>query len=395
MILNYRKLENKAAINLFPVNDSNIFMQRMNWKKRKAYFFTGLDYPMLLCPFPFTYDEILIERPGVHFKTSLPLGGVLYFQDLPKYYNRNDFLEDTAWTVDSYLFKLNSFYTPLPLISSSRFYVDYANNSPDHGPNIFDNARIFATDSIRNKIDLLHKQYSEQLVEILSSTPNEINVRNYKETSLLDEICTQKELIIESNNYLQSIITNKPVLLEKSHFTSGFKHITTSKKYNKTILSFYFAFIKESFPNSPGSYIGMFKNLYNILEYLMKGEGQSHLHDVLDIYIGSERLRNIILKIKESNSPESAVFKTITNGERFSSNCTLPSLSETDDNIIEKIADRLYKKRNAALHSKKTYRAVPVDYNIRPGIKESFQLETDITLIKPIAEIIIEETLNE
>lgn len=109
MILNYRKLEDGAAINLFPVNNSNIFTQSMNWKKRKAYFFTGLDYPMLLCPFPFTYDEILIERPGVHFKTNLPLGGVLYFQNLPEYYNRNDFLEDTAWTVDSYLFKLNIF----------------------------------------------------------------------------------------------------------------------------------------------------------------------------------------------------------------------------------------------------------------------------------------------
>lgn len=290
-------------------------------------------------------------------------------------------------------FQIKHFYTPSPLISSSRFYVDYTNGRPDHGPNIFDNARIFATDNIKNKIDLLHKQYSEQLLEILGSAPNEINVCNYKETSLLDEICTQKELISESNNYLQSIITNNPDLLESSRFTNGFKHITTSKKYNKTILSFYFAFIKESFPNSPGSYIGMFKNLYNILEYLMEGEGQSHLQDVLDRYIGSERLKNIILKIKESNSPQSAVFKNITKGERFSSNRTLPPLSETDDNIVEKISDRLHKKRNAALHSKKTHRAVPVDYNIRPGIKESFQLETDITVIKPIAEIIIEETL--
>lgn len=391
MILNYRNLQNGAAINLFPIIDSNMFMQWSDWKKRKAYFFTGLDYPMLVCPFPLTYDEELIERPGIYLKTNLSLGGVLYFPHFPEHYNRNDFLEDSAWIVDSYLFKLNSDYSPCPQISSSRLYVDYANNRPDHGPNIFDNARIFATDEIKREIDLLHRRYSDQLLEIIGSNPNKINVCNYKETSLMDELCTQSELIIESKNYLQALINNDPALLDNSQFTNGFKHITVSEKCNKMVLSFYFAFIKEAFPNSPGSYIGMFKNLYNILEYLMEGEGQAHLQDVLDRHISAERLKNIVKEIKESNSPQSAVYKIITKGERLSDKRSLPPLSETDDDIVKKIADRLYMKRNAALHSKKTHKASPVEHNIRPGNKEPFQLETDIVLIKAIAEIIIEE----
>lgn len=391
MILNYRNLPNGASINLFPICDSNIFQQWSNWKKRQAYFFTGLDYPMLVCPFPFTYDEELIERPGLYLKTNVPLGGILYFSHLPEHYNRNDFLEDTAWIVDSYLFKLNSDFDPISQISSSRFYVDYANNRPNHGPEIFDNARIFASNGIKSKIDLLHKQYSKQLLEILASNPNEINVCNYKETSLVDELCTQNELINESKNYLQALIYNNPDILENSRFTNSFKHIKTSKKYNRIILSFYFTYVKEAFPNSPGSYIGMFKNLYNILEYLMEGEGKNNLKLVLERYIGAERLKQIVKKIKESAPSQSVVFNHVTQGERLSANVSLPPLSETDDDLAEKISDRLYTKRNAALHSKKTFRNDPVEYSISPGNKESFKLETDIAIIKSIAEIIVEE----
>lgn len=391
MILNYRRLSNGSSINLFPISDSNRFQEWSNWKKRRAYFFTGLEYPMLVCPFPFTYDEELIERPGVYYKTKLPLGGILYFRNFPEHYNRNDFLEDTAWIVDSYLFKLNSSFEPSSQISSSRFYVDYANNRPNHGVDIFDNARIFATEDVKNEIDLLHEQYSKQLLEIIVSNPKKINVCNYKETTLKDELCTKNVLINESKNYLQSLIENKPDLLENSRFTYGFKHIKTSKKYNRIVLSFYFASIKEAFPNSPGSYIGMFKNLYNILEYLMEGEGKSHLKDVLERYIGAERLKQIVKKIKESYRPQSVVKSHITQGERLSENVLLPPLNETDDDLADKIANRLYTKRNAALHSKKTFRNDPVDYSISPGNKESFQLEADIALIKPIAEIIVEE----
>src|SRR5207249_673637 len=101
--------------------------------------------------------------------------------------------------------------------------------------------------------------------------------------------------------YLKALAENDPSALAASGLTSGFEHITCSKRYNRAVLSFYMAAIKEPFPNSPGSYIGMFKNLYNVLEYLMEGEGQAHLEAVLHDWLGVVRLKGILSEIKASS----------------------------------------------------------------------------------------------
>lgn len=124
MILNYKLLPNGAAINIFPISDSDVFNQHADWKDLKAYYFTGLDFRMLICPFRFATDEPLLQRPGLYLKSTLPIGGIVYFPQLPKNYNENNFLDDLAWMVDSYLFRFNASRIPLHNKPLPRLYVD-------------------------------------------------------------------------------------------------------------------------------------------------------------------------------------------------------------------------------------------------------------------------------
>jgi hypothetical protein len=148
------------------------------------------------------------------------------------------------------------------------------------------------------------------------------------------------------------------------------------------------AAMKES-PGSPGAYIGIYKNFYTILEYLMTGERLPCLTKVLQNEVGVTILQQIVADLKKTAPRQSLLLKNLTTGEQLSATKRLDPISETDPDIAERIAERLYTKRNDALHSKKTYKSVPLDHNIRPGMHEAASLDTDIALIQPIAEAII------
>ncbi len=66
MSRNYPFMPADAAIHVFSVRDSDTFGGPTTWKKRQAYYFTGLEYRMLICPVVFTEDEWLIQRPGLY-----------------------------------------------------------------------------------------------------------------------------------------------------------------------------------------------------------------------------------------------------------------------------------------------------------------------------------------
>ena len=391
MILNYWELPNGAGINVFPIRDSHTFGPPSTWRRWRAYYFTGLEYRMLICPFLSAADERLLQRPGVYLKTNLPLGGVVYFPNLPAEHNEHNFLDDLDWMVDSYLFKFHATSSASHNEAAPRYYVDYANGLPSHGPNIFDDARVIATREARNALDLLSHRYTAELINFIESNPNAIGVANYAETSLLEEVCTHKDLLMETFKYLDVVAKDNPRLLAESRLTCGWEHVQCSKKYNRVVLSFYLAAIKEPFPNSPGSCIGMFKNLYNVLEFLMEGEGEARLCTVLHDRVGTDRLKAILNNIKASAHPQSSLLQDLNYGQCLSPNRVLSPLSENDPDLANKIAKRLYDTRNAVLHSKKTFRGSPVENNVRPGQQESFRLETDLAIIRPIAEFIVED----
>lgn len=388
---NYSFMSADAAIHVFSIRDSDTFGGSATWRKRQAYYFTGLEYRMLICPAVFAEDESLIQRPGLYLKTNTPIAGLVYFPRLPDNANHKDFLDNLAWMADSYLFKYNASRPTSHSESAPRYYVDYANSLPIHGPHIFDDARVFATQEGKQAIDLLNLRYCTELTEFIASHPDQIGVPNYAETSLLEEVCSHSDFLAQSLIYAEALATDNPQLLSASKLTHGREQITCDKMYNRVVMSFYLAAIKEQFPNSPGSYIGMYKNLYNVLEYLMQGEGSEPLCEVLRERVGTERLRAVILEIKDTAHEQSCILSDLNHGERLSSNKFLPPISENDPCIAYRIAERLYTKRNAVIHSKKTFRGQPVDYNIAPGPDEGFQLNTDLAIIRPIAEIIVEE----
>ena len=392
MISNYSLLPEGSTIQVFPIRDSNTFGPPSSWKKQSAYYFTGLAYRMLICPTVFASDELLLTRPPLYLKANLPICALIHFPELPVNHNHNDFLDDLDWMVNSYLFKFNSTRPPFFVGHSPRCYVDYANNPPYHGPFVFDSSRVIASPEARDELDLINRKYSNELINVISSQTDKIQIANYAETTLHDEICSHENLLKESLLYCEAISQVNPTLLERSVLTKGWEHISCSKKYNRVVLSFYMAAIKEPFPNVPGSYIGMYKNFYNVLEYLMEAEGEAKLTDVLmnNRVVGIEKLKQIVLKLKSCLSPQSHLLDVLKNGERLSTSCTLPPVSENDQNLAATIAHRLYEKRNAVIHSKKTHRGA-VKINVKPGPDESFLLEADLAIIRPIAEMIVEE----
>ena len=390
MIINYRALPDGSAVNVLPVSDSNLFRFHSDWKERQSYYCSGLEYNMLISPCLLSADELLLQRPGLYLKTHLPLGGIFYFPSLPIGYNESRFADETSWLAESYLFKYNSTRAPSKA-PTPRLYLDYANNYPSHGPNVFDNARVYANQSARSLITLLNNKYSDDLWSFIESHQEFIKITNYAQTSLIEEACSHETFRRETNAYLNALKENDLSQLSKSSLTGGFEAIVCNKLYNRTLLSFYLSSIKEPFPNSPGSYIGIFKNLYNILEYFMENDGVSALASVLEKRLGCDRLKNIICSIKSSSDPQSSIHNVLVNGEKLSPGKTLPPLSETDSALVQKISERIYLKRNSALHSKKIYRSKPVDYLIRPGFYESFQLGADIEITRRICEAIIED----
>ena len=390
MIINYWRLPDGSAVNVLPISDSNLFRCHSDWKERRSYYFSGLEYRMLIAPCLLSADELLLQRPGLYLKTHLSLGGIVYFPSMPSSYNESQFNDKVSWIADSYLFKFNSTRAPSK-VPTPRLYLDYANNHPCHGPYVFDSTRVYADQIAKNRINLLNKKYTDDLLSFIVSHPDSIKITNYGQTTLVEEVCSHENFRSETERYIEALRNQDLSQLSKSSLTNGFEIIDCGKLYNRILLSFYLSAIKENFPNSPGSYIGMFKSLYNVLEYFMECDGIMALKSVLDERLGCTRLMAMISGIKLSTSPHGTIYNIITNGERISSTKTLQPLSETDSNLVEKIAERLYFKRNAALHSKRTYRSQPIDYHIRPGPQEGFRLEADIEIIRRIAEAIIED----
>ncbi len=113
------------------------------------------------------------------------------------------------------------------------------------------------------------------------------------------------------------------------------------------------------------------------------------LEEVLEVRVGQDQLKQIMLSLKLSTGPNSGLISTFTYGEKLSNGDFLDPISETDTDLVSKVANRLYKKRCAALHSKKTRKRKP-EHNINPSQNESFGLEADLAIMSPIAEFLVE-----
>lgn len=378
----YWPLSDGAAMAVLPLSDSNTLSRGRNWRKSSAYYFTGLDYRMLVCPNILAEDRLLLQRPGLYLKTNLPLGAAVYFPALPANHATNDFIDDLAWMVDSYLFKFNSSREPWQSKPAPCLHVDYANRISIPRGDVFDHARVIARRDAERAVDSLNRSYAESLLALVRSRGNEIVIGNYAETTLLAELCTHNDLVVESNRYFEALAADEPEVLRASRLTGGVERIVCTKRYNRAVLSFYLGAMREPFPHAPGSYINTFKNLYNVLEYLMGADRKPGLREILDERVGTARLREILSRIRNSADPQSGIVHNLIKGEPAFG---LLPLSESDPDLAGQIAKRLRIKRNAVIHSKKTHK----EPSVRPGSFEASQLELDLALMRPIAEEIV------
>jgi hypothetical protein len=145
--------------------------------------------------------------------------------------------------------------------------------------------------------------------------------------------------------------------------------------------------------NTAGTRLAEFKNYYNVLEYYMASDGQAELQRVIEKKVGKGNLGQMIKRIRQSFNPQTFVAIPTLRDEQFFGT-TLPKLVPSRRSFSADVAHRIYTKRNAVMHSKKTRSGRP-SISINPSRKET-SLEFEVVLLRAMAErIIIGAKVNE
>lgn len=95
----YIEWGNGSGFNVFAIKDAAQDWVSDNWEEYLSYYFTGLEYRMLLCPFFFATDELLLQRPALYFKNEISYAGIVFYPKKPDIYGTNDFFDNLSWMV--------------------------------------------------------------------------------------------------------------------------------------------------------------------------------------------------------------------------------------------------------------------------------------------------------
>lgn len=368
-------------------------------KQLKAYWLQGLSHRALLSPNYYASTSALLTRQAYYIKSSLPLGVMSYIDNFPPsssglsgedYYRTVAFTDDLAWEMNSYLFELTrcindeeNQHTFLP-----RYVVNQANNIPYHGEHLKDDCRVMVTPQAVGTIEGIHREYVKNLDEILKQLhPAHIDISNNGQTSLSEEICTHEEFVSETNDiFLKALIDNNPELVKSSQLVGGVDVIECPRLYHPVLLSFYLAALRSHGLNTEGTRLGEFKNYYNVLEFYMISDGQGELQRVIEKKVGKGNLSKIVSRIKKSFDQQTVIAQPFYKEEDFYGQ-RLVKIIPSSRSLSVDIAERLYTKRNAVMHSKKM-RNGSLSTSINPSIKET-TIEFEVALLRAIAEHVI------
>lgn len=393
------------ALNIFPVLQTNRF-SNPDFRHQTAYWLTGLANRALISPNYFAQDPPLLTRQTFYLKSSLPLGLLSYIEsanppaDLRlteiEYLQTQNLQEELLREANSYLFILNKTLHDKSgwQFTCPRFVINVADNIPHHGENIFDDSRVQATTQAKDAISKVQQETESKITELLNTQLNDqIVISNYAETNLTNELCSRKALEEETFDIfvpaLQSDNLNS-ITSQPSSLVTNVRHIQVSKQTHPVLTSFYLAALKEPVPNVPGAYINQFKNLYNVLEYFMPDDGRPELprlQEVIEKKVGKGNLARITGTFKKNFAPESLVGAPFYREEDFFG-MTMKKLVPSQRSLSADIAERIYTKRNAAIHSKKTRRGRP-SISISPSLANELNLDFEITLLRVMAEHVI------
>jgi hypothetical protein len=153
------------------------------------------------------------------------------------------------------------------------------------------------------------------------------------------------------------------------------------RRYNKTLLSFYFAGLRSLSP------INEFRAYYNIAEYMFPGNNdKANIKYVVNHYIDMYRMNDII----EKEIPKESLKHLKSYRGKVGQQLVNPVIVDSSD-IRDMIAERIYQFRNAIFHSKRE-RSGNREENIHPSTDREYDIVThEAQLMKIIAQEIIKK----
>ena len=358
-------------------------------KNQTAYLFKGLGSSMILAPSMYGEENKLLSQQPVFLKSQVPwcaMVAIKITQENRDYLLSNEAQIENFWLCRNYIFSLNrKLFADSPArVFQPRYSLrDWKSNFWRYG-SVFDDNRVVADQNGAKAIRTLQKQYVDALSNAVST--HNINIANYAETSLQEELTDYFSLDKETHSiFIPGLVKNDVPLLKTSSLIGSVAVINAPNSFDRSLLGFHFDAMKLDTSESPGNGMLEFKDLYNILESEFDenlGEFTA-LKKVLKDLRFKTALSKWLTRVKGMYKAENTSAYPLYNGEELGSE-RLPRIYPSRKDITEMIAERIYKKRCAIIHSK-----AHADQKIVPGSPEEARLDFDLTLLRYISDLII------
>lgn len=364
-----------------------------NVKHLNAYLFEGLDQVMLLAPSVYGEQNALLSQQPVFLKNQAPWTATVAAKITKR--NRDYLLTNGAqiemfWLCRNYLFSLNAkLFADNPVRAFQPRYSlrDWKSNYWRYAK-VFDDNRVVADQNAVAAIRMLQQKYITALMQHINS--QNVSIANYAETTLQEELTDYFSFEKETHAiFIPGLIRRDVSLLKTSSLVGKVIQLNSNETFDESLLAFHFDAMKLDSSETPGNAMLEFKNLYNILESQFD---QSIKNEILALKKLLKDLRfktalaKWLTKVKKKSRPENAGAYPLYNNECLGSK-KLPKICPSRKDITDIVADRIYAKRCAIIHSKDY-----ADQKIIPGSPEEARLDFDLILLRYISDLIIVRT---
>ena len=359
-------------------------------KHMQAYLFEGLDYPVLLSPNIYGESNELVSLRPLLLKNHAPwsvMAAVEIAAENKNYLHSNEAQSDIFWLCRNYIFALNrKLFSDNPVrVFQPRYYIEDWRSNFWRYATVFDDNRVVADQPSIVAVRQLQSTYVDELSSLVSNS--NVKIANYAQTTLEDELTSY--FIIEKEThkiFIPGLINQDISLLKSSSLIGNVTRLHVNEEFNKSLLGFHFDGVKLPSSEAPGNAMLEFKNLYNILESQFdKGiiREMDALKKVLKDLRIKRALRQWLIKLKGMYRPENSGAYPIYNAEQLGAT-QLQKIVPSSPDLMDIIAERIYIKRCAIVHSK-----AYANQKIVPGSPEEGSLGFDLTLLRYMSDRII------
>lgn len=398
---------------------------------RKIILFKGLDFPIVITPSligeplltvqPFYFIENLDAVARIRFETQ---------QDIDNVTSGNDFDDVVEYTLDNYLFEYSKIHPNSKLTSKISKFVFWKDgiDDPYHrydktfseclALDILNDDTIIECKDYETGVEFndwcLIKNYSDSVFDkYLEEMKNILSKKVYVKTVNNEALGTGEFLlpIIKTNSplltYYQASmfeVVNIRDFKEDNDFyeiSRGFSSsgnfkveqevVEATAYHDRELLAYYFSALRDLAP------LSQFRNFYNVIEYFF--EEAPRIMSMPSRY-ESQMIEAVIkwaIPLEELSSKISSlplkILESITTDQQTTSGEIIEGLGLGSEDLQKEFSSRIYKIRNACMHSKKTRRGDPTP-RIVPSMKEENILKNEIPLLQWVAVKVIEQGQN-